>query len=137
MTEYVHNYPQGALQSEDEINKFVGGTLYSVHGLGEHSFLTEMKNVSEIRTEDVWGFRIISYIAITGDSEYQDYSCLGDLNIDKHYNSQYLFSDKAAAEVYLEWAKENTSRPFTPGVAFDYYDIDYPDDIDYPGDVNK
>jgi len=132
----THNYPFGAIESEKPILfGLLGKTLYGVHGLGSASFMTEMKNVRNLHTNDS-GFREIEYDVDSSYSSetFKSSGCLGDLNIGAHHNDHYLFHDLADAEVYLAWAKVNTPEikndPWHDNYDTwcDDYNYDYPEE---------
>ena len=136
MTEYVHKYPFGAIESEEPILLgLLGQTLYGVHGLGSSSYLTVMSNVRNLHTNGS-GFRAIEYDVHSSYSmgaAHKSSSCLGDFNIGHHHNDHYLFHNRADAEAYLAWARENTGEIRSDPWWDDYdtwteYDYDYGDE---------
>ena len=125
----THTYPPGAIEDEKTLMwALLGQTLYSVHGLGKQSWITEMLNVRNLHTNDS-DFREIEFDEV---SHYlpvialSSSSCLGDLNIGGHHNDHYLFSKREDAEAYLAWAKIHTAPPGRHQVDGDlWYDDDY------------
>lgn len=107
MTEYVYEYPLGAIETEVQI--LPGQTLYGVHGLGSSSFLTVMENVRNLHTNSL-GYRKIEYTVGDRDDPWDSECCLGDFNILHHHNQHYLFHNRKDAEAYLAYAKENTGE---------------------------
>ncbi len=102
----MHKYPQGAIQTEDDLLfHLLGKPLYHVYGLGKQSYLTEMMNVRNLHTVS-GGIRLFDF-----DENRLGYtsSCyLGDCNIGSHHNDHYIFRQRKYAENYLEYAKHNT-----------------------------
>lgn len=136
MTEYVHKYPFGAIESEEPILLgLLGQTLYGVHGLGSRSFLTVMSNVCELETielsHSLGSVRKMAYTDVTRDGDPWDNDCcLGDFNIGAHHNNHYLFHDRADAEAYLAHAKEHTPEIRNdPWDDWDYDDQDWGSDL--------
>lgn len=139
MTEYVHKYPFGAIESEEPILLgLLGQTLYGVHGLGSSSFLTVMSNVRDLSTVELsytgGTIRKMAYTDVTRENDSWDTDCcLGDFNIGHHHNDHYLFHNRADAEAYLAWARENTGEIRSDPWWDDYdtwteYDYDYGDE---------
>lgn len=125
----THKYPFGAIKSEEPIILgLLGQTLYRVYGLGSSSSLTVMENVRNLHTSKAAGFRVLEYTDATRADSPWDSSCfLGDINIGAHHNHHYLFHDRADAEAYLAWAKENTPE-IRKDSFWDDYDYIYGDD---------
>lgn len=140
MTEYVHKYPFGAIESEEPIVLgLLGQTLYGVHGLGSSSFLTVMSNVRNLETIKLsytgGTIRKMAYTDVTRENDPWDTDCcLGDFNIGAHHNHHYLFHNREDAEAYLLWARENTaeikSDPWWDDYDYDDHDWGYDYDED-------
>ena len=111
----THNYPYGAIESEQSlILGLLGQTLYGVHGLGSSSFLTVMRNVRNLHTtpfiDGSQGFRRIEYTVVNRGDPWESGRCLGDFNIGHHHNNHYLFHNREDADAYLAWALLNTDE---------------------------
>ena len=104
----VHFYPQGAIQTNNELNRYAGCILYAVHGLGSHSFLSEYKIHPQavVEYDDDPSYKIAT-MALVGDRQM---FCPGDCNVEKHHNQHYLFYNKEDADAYLAYAKQQPHR---------------------------
>lgn len=95
----THFYPQGAIQTVEEANRYVGHTLYAIRGLGSSSWMEE-----ELPTG--YAYSSTSNSHIMPDKGMGIF--LGDRNIGCHHNQHYLFHNKPDAEAYLAYAKTQT-----------------------------
>lgn len=98
-----HFYPQGALQTVEQVFAAYGQTAYLVHGLGGSSFTNELRigTPKYDKRNDIW--------AVGDENDYRNKFCMGDVNIGKHHNHHYLFLNREDAEAYLAYAKVNTT----------------------------
>jgi hypothetical protein len=103
----MHFYPQGAIQTHQELNTAAGCTVFYVTGLGSSSFMEELtihpKAVVERSKYDIDTIACVS-------PNSRSYFCPGDANIVKHHNKHYVFWNKADADAYLEYAKTHTAE---------------------------
>lgn len=103
---YVHFYPQGAIQTVEQLFAAYDQQAFKVYGLGVHSFLQEVTVPAMIYNGgiDCW----------FGGDRFGDRIASGDLNIGKHHNEHYLFLNRADAEAYLAYAKTQPQhhRPY-------------------------
>jgi len=98
-------------------------TIYSVHGLGHASFVTEyvLNNKTMNIENNETGDRLIKNGSDFSEFFLEDFNCEGG-----GYNHHKLFDNKQEADIYCAWAIENTP-PVEPDLWHDYYYDNYDD----------
>lgn len=98
-------HPFGAIETVEELAQHIGKTLYKVYGLGEGSFIYPIHKIQAVESNR-FGDKVLPYFSYDNSGHCHP----GDMNIEGHCNSHYLFFDIQDAEAYLEYAKTNTKR---------------------------
>lgn len=82
--------------------------IYHAYGLGHEAFMYEFAITADSNiTQDEMGDVLHGRVLPDTPNEYNTQDYLGDVNIGKHYNENYLFVNKAAAEAWVNFCRND------------------------------
>lgn len=103
--------PKGAILNTETLERYTGGTLYRVTGLGPSSSVVRVRDVSKVIKGDLSLF----VTCVVDGSMTVSSMFLSDWNIGANYNCHFIFADYEDALSYMMFAKHHTPSSYYEG----------------------